>query len=397
MSIVLGVTGCIAGYKAAVILRLLQQAGFEVLPVMTRHAREFITPLTLEKLSGHQVVTDLFESHSTSIEHIALARKSDLLLVAPATANVLGKFAHGIADDFLTALYLSTLTPVVVAPAMNVEMWHHPATQDNVRILRERGVIIVEPEAGYLACGEAGEGRLAEPEVVVQAVLDALRPRKSLLGKKVLITAGPTIEDIDPVRFLSNRSSGKMGYALANEANQRGAQVVLISGPSHLEPPQGVETVQVRSAAQMAQVVFERFDWAEVVIMAAAVSDFTPAEPSRKKTKKEDAPSRLPLQPTVDVLGELGKRKRHQFLVGFAAESDRLTEQARRKMKEKNVDLMVANDISREGQGFQADLNQVVVLHPDGGQEELPLLPKAQVARGIWDRVEARLARVPQF
>jgi len=283
VKVTLGVTGCIGAYKSAVVLRLLQKEGFEVLPVMTRAAQQFITPLTLEKLSGHKVVSDLFSDHTVQIEHIALARQSDMLVVAPATANILAKFAQGIADDFLSTLYLSTTTPVIIAPAMNVEMWHHPATQENLETLRQRGTVIVEPGSGYLACGEEGEGRLAEPERILEAVLNTFTRKKSLLKKRVLITAGPTIEALDPVRFISNRSSGKMGYALAREAHLRGAQVVLISGPTHLEPPEGVKLVGVRSASEMAKAVFHHFPDSDVVVMAAAVSDFTPAGVSSEK------------------------------------------------------------------------------------------------------------------
>lgn len=393
MKVILGVTGCIGAYKAAAVLRLLQKAGLEVVPVMTRHAQEFITPLTLQKLSGNEVITGLFGECSPSIEHIAVARKCDCLLVAPATANILGKFAHGIADDFLSTLYLSILTPVILAPAMNVEMWHHPATQENVRILRQRGATLVEPAAGYLACGERGEGRLAEPEEIVQVVLDTLQPSKTLRGKQVLITAGPTIEDIDPVRFISNRSSGKTGYSLAREAEQRGARVVLVSGPTFLEPPQGVDVVQVRSAAEMADSVFARFSEADIVIMAAAVSDFTPLKPLGRKAKKEEVEKALPIQKTTDILKELGRKRKHQFLVGFAAESHGLRENARRKMRDKQLDLIVANDISRKEQGFQADVNQILVIDPEGKEQEFPVLPKAQVARVIWDRIEERLAQ----
>ena len=392
MKVILGVTGCIGAYKAAVILRLLQKVGFEVLPVMTRHAQEFITPLTLQKLSGNRVVTGLFGEQSESIEHIALARKSVCLLVAPATANILAKFARGIADDFLSTLYLSTLTPVVVAPAMNVEMWHHPATRENVRILRERGVTVVEPCAGYLACGEEGEGRLAEPEEVVQAVLDALQPVRTLRGLRVLVTAGPTIEDIDPVRFVANRSSGKMGYALAREAQQRGAQVVLVSGPTSLDPPEDVDCVMVRSASQMAKAVFARFAEVDAVIMAAAVSDFSPLKYREKKIKKKAEEKYLRLEKTIDILTELGRTRSRQFLVGFAAESGELRENARKKLLEKKLDLIVANDISHQGCGFEADVNQVVVIGADGKEKASPRLPKAEVARLIWDQIEERLA-----
>ncbi len=392
MTVILGVTGCIGAYKSAVILRLLQKTGLEVLPVMTRHAKEFIGPLTLEKLSGNKVISDLFNDQSARIEHIALARQSDLLLVAPATANILGKFAHGIGDDFLSTLYLSTVTPVVVAPAMNVEMWRHAATQENLKILRGRGVVIVEPDSGYLACGEEGEGRLAEAERIVEVVLDTLRHEKSLLGKRVLVTAGPTIEDIDPVRFISNRSSGKMGYAVACEAYSRGAQVALISGPSQLEAPAGVNLVRVRSASEMAHAVFDRADDVDVIVMAAAVSDFAPTQASLQKIKKREAELAIPLKRTVDILGALGEKENRPFLVGFAAESSELHGAVRKKLQEKGLDLIVGNDISGESGGFQSDLNQVILIDREGSMEELPLLPKTGVAQILWDRIEAKLA-----
>lgn len=392
MKIILGVTGCIGAYKSAVVLRLLQKEGFEILPVMTQSAQQFIAPLTLEKLSGHRVVSDLFSDHTVQIEHIHLARESHLLLVAPATANILAKFAQGIADDFLSTLYLSTVTPVIVAPAMNVEMWHHEATWKNMEILRDRGVVVVEPGSGYLACGEEGEGRLAEPEQILEAVLNTFKREKSLLGKRVLITAGPTIEDLDPVRFISNRSSGKMGYALAGEAQSRGAQVVLVSGPTQLEAPEGVDLVPVRSASEMARAVFQHCARSDVVVMAAAVCDFTPANVSSEKIKKKDAKPVIHLEKTADILREMGKQKEWQFVVGFAAESEALRENARRKLQEKGLDLIVGNDISRENQGFASDFNQVVVIDGEGKEEEFPSLPKTDVARILWDKIEVRYA-----
>ncbi len=392
MNVILGVTGCIGAYKSAVILRLLQKEGFEVFPVMTRSAQQFITPLTLEKLSGYKVVSDLFSDHTVEIEHIALTRKSDLLLVAPATANILGKFAQGIADDFLSTLYLSTTTPVVVAPAMNVEMWRHPAMEDNVRVLKERGIIFVEPGAGYLACGETGEGRLAEPEMILEAVLNTLSRDRSLLGKKVLVTAGPTVEDIDPVRFLSNRSSGKMGYAVASEAEQRGAKVVLVSGPTELEAPDRVDRVEVRSAVEMAEAVTRHFEDSHVVVMAAAVSDYAPATLASEKIKKGAMEPLIPLERTPDILAGLGEQKTDQFLVGFAAESERVRENALGKLRDKGLDLIVANDISREDRGFASDFNEAILLD-SSGEEALPKLPKSELAKILWDRIEMHLAR----
>jgi phosphopantothenoylcysteine decarboxylase/phosphopantothenate--cysteine ligase len=390
MNVVLGVTGCIGAYKAAIILRLLQKSGCDVYPVMTAHAQEFISVLTLEKLSGHSVVTGLFQDHDVSIEHISLARRADVVLVAPATANILAKFAHGMADDFLSTLYVSTTAPVVVAPAMNVEMWRHAATRENVKILESRGVRIVHPESGYLACGEVGEGRLADPESIVQAVLNQLRGEQTLRGRKVLVTAGPTVEDLDDVRFISNRSSGKMGYAIASEAEKRGAKVVLVSGPTHLEPPARVEFIPVRSAREMAAAVFERFPAMDAVIMAAAVSDYQPAETIEGKIKKDCQPLQLALVPTPDILKTLGEQKQAQILVGFAAESDNLREYALRKLKDKHLDLIVANNVSGPNAPFGSDFNRVTFLTSDG-EEELPALSKKEVAGRLWDRIESLL------
>ncbi len=391
MNVILGVTGCIGAYKAALVLRLLQKDGIQVFPVMTRSAREFLGPLTLEKLSGNPVVCDMFGPGSPEIQHIALARRSDLLLVAPATANILAKFAAGIADDFLSTLYLSTTTPVMVAPAMNVEMWHHPATRETLERLRRRGVFVIEPGEGYQACGEHGEGRLAEPEEIRQRVRQVLAGNRSLEGCRVIVTAGPTVEDIDPVRYVSNRSSGKMGYALAQEAVGRGASVCLISGPVSLPSPAGAEIVRVRSAADMARAVFDRFDASDIVIQAAAVADYRPVERLEHKRKKSAARWVLEMESTQDILKELGTRRSRQFLVGFAAETERLVENARDKLKSKSVDLIVANDVSRPGSGIEADENQVTLIDREGGTVDLPLLPKVEVARRIWDAIATRV------
>ena len=388
MRVILGVTGCIAAYKSAVVLRLLQEQGVDIFPVMTRSARHFLGELTLEKLSGHKVVTELFSSQSPDIEHIRLARSSDLLLVAPATANLVAKFANGIADDFLTTLYVSTTTPVVVAPAMNVEMWRHAATRENLRQLAERGVGIVEPESGYLACGEIGEGRLAEPEKIVGEVLDRLQVSSQLGGSRVLVTAGPTVEDIDPIRFLSNRSTGRMGYAIAEEARRRGARVTLVSGPTHLSPPWQCELVQVRSAGEMEHAVLDRFEGTDVTVMAAAVADFTPVRRYDHKMKKRDAPDTLQLQRTTDILSLLGTRKTDsQVLIGFAAETKELEPAGQAKLQRKNLDLIFVNDVSREEGGFASSHNQVLCLDRLGGQSRSDLLPKNEIARFVWDRV----------
>ena len=390
MKVTLGVTGCIAAYKSGLILRLLQQAGCEVFPVMTRAAEEFIGSLTLEKLSGNRVVQGMFDpSPRTDIEHISLARETDLLLVAPATANILAKFAQGICDDFLTTLYVSGSTPVIVAPGMNVEMWRHPATQRNLNELRGDGVEIIEPEAGYLACGEVGEGRLAEPARIVESVIQRLGRNRRLQGVRVLVSAGPTVEDLDPVRYLSNRSSGKMGYAIAAEASRRDARVTLVSGPVSLAIPHGVDFVPVRSAIEMETAIADRFDLQDIVVMAAAVCDFRPIGYSKEKMKKTVAGDSLELQRNPDILAGLGGRKKNQILVGFAAESEALEKHAAGKLRAKNLDLLVANDITRPDAGFDADTNQAVLLGPEGFRLATELISKAQLAALLWDQIES--------
>lgn len=406
--VALGVTGCIGAYKAAEILRGLQKEGAEVWVVMTRHAQEFIAPITFEALSGHKVITEMFARPKSDtalgdhveIEHIALAQAIDLLLVAPATANVLGKFSYGIADDFLTTLYLATPAPTLLAPAMNVEMWSHPAVQANVHTLKARGLHFVEPSAGYLACGMEGQGRLADVEPIVAAAMHLLSRRATLSGERILVTAGPTIEDIDPARFISNRSSGKMGYALAEEAAARGAQVTLISGPTRLDPPAGVEWVPVRSSEQMLTAVLTRVPSSTVLIKAAAVADFRPAQVQPRKIKKSDALTEIRLEPTTDILRAVGKIKQGQIVVGFAAETETLLENAQKKLAEKDLDLIVANDVSSPQSGFDVDTNEVTLLDRSGGIERLPLLAKREVAARILDRVEGmirqRKAPAPQ-
>lgn len=392
MKVILGVTGCIAAYKAAIILRRLQDAGAEVFPVMTRSACEFLGPKTLEALSGHPVVRELFPAQTPEIEHITLARRCDLLLVAPATANILAKFAAGIADDFLSTLYLSTTTPVVVAPAMNVEMWRHPATQGNLERIRERGVTVIAPAAGYQACGETGEGRLPEPEEIVAAVLNRLRKSQSLSGRRVLVTAGPTVEDIDAVRFLSNRSSGRMGFAVAEEAVRRGARVHLVAGPVSQPAPHGVELVRVRSAAEMATAALSLFPNVDVVVKAAAVADFRPVATLPGKLKKTGGPFLLELAPTEDILARMGREKTRQVLVGFAAEAGELTGYAAGKLREKRLDLVVANDITAADAGFDVTTNRVYLIDSAGRGEEWPLLSKREVAARLWDRIELILS-----
>ena len=396
MKVGLGVTGCIAAYKAAELLRLLQQHGLEAQVIMTRHAQEFVAPLTFAALSGQKVITEMFDGADRSpsnvesaVEHIAVAQSLDLLLVAPATANVLGKFAHGVADDFLSTLYLATKAPVVVAPAMNCEMWDHPAVRDNVATLRDRGVHVVEPDSGYLACGMIGQGRLAENERILETVLKVLGIQSEYTGETVLVTAGPTQEDIDPVRFISNRSSGKMGYALAEAAIGRGARVILVSGPTTLTPPQGVEFISVRTAEEMSKAVKARVPEATIIIKAAAVADFRPAHPSSSKIKKESFPRSIEIEPTEDILASLGQTRQGKVLVGFAAETGLAAEAAKRKLHAKHLDLLVANDVSEPGSGFDVDTNHVHLFFADGTVEDVPLARKSEVARRILDVVVA--------
>src|SRR5580658_1943225 len=395
MKLALGVTGGVAAYKAAELVRRLQNEKLDVQVVMTRAAQEFITPLTFAALTGQKVITDIFSAAGSApanvesaIEHIAVAQRIDLLLVAPATADILGKFTHGIAEDFLSTLYLATKAPVVVAPAMNVNMWDHPATQGNLVTLRERGVHVVDPDEGYLACGMVGSGRLAATETIAKKVCEVLGLRYDLAGQTILVTAGPTCEDIDPVRFLTNRSSGKMGYALAEAANRRGAHVILVSGPTDLKIPDGVDWVPVRAAEEMHQAVRERTANANVVIMAAAISDYRPAAQYDQKLKRNEGRLTLGLEPTPDILAELGREKQPgRVLVGFAAETSAVAENARGKLARKGADMVVANDVTQEGAGFDADTNIVTIYSRDGREMSLPKMSKLEVANRILDRV----------
>ena len=394
MRITLGVTGGVAAYKAAELVRRLQQEGDSVQVVMTRSAREFVTPLTFAALSGQKVITGLFSDSSggepnleSAIEHIAVAQRTDLLLVAPATADIIAKFARGVADDFLTTLYLASTAPVVVAPAMNVNMWNHAATRQNVEILRARGVKIVEPDEGYLACGMTGPGRLAGLEEILAAVHEVSKAQRDLEGETILVSAGPTCEDLDPVRFISNRSSGKMGYAVAEAAAKRGAKVILVSGPVNLETPAGVERVNVRTAEEMRHAIVQRFADASIAILAAAVADYRPAQPRAEKIKKGSAPLAVSLEPTTDILAEVAKNKGSRIVVGFAAETDHVAENARKKLASKNADLIVANDVTAEGAGFDHDTNVVTLFSRDGRDLALPKMPKSEVAQRILDEV----------
>lgn len=393
MRVLLGVTGGIAAYKAAELARRLMERGFTVQVVMTRSAQEFVRPLTFAALTAQKVITDLFESGSaedtlaSSIEHIRAGQDADVLVVAPATADTLAKLAHGIADDFLTTCYLAFTGPVVLAPAMNVNMWQHPATVQNMETLRRRGHLIVEPEEGELACGMVGPGRLADPERIAEAVDAAVHPRRDLEGETVLITAGPTQEPIDPVRYISNRSSGKMGYALAEAAAARGARVILVSGPVHLPKPRNVEVVRVRTAGEMYRAVMERVPESTIIIKSAAVADYHVANVPRQKIKKTAARVSLELDPTPDILAEVGRIKDDRILIGFAAETQNLVEEARRKLTSKNCDMVVANLVSEEGIGFESDQNEVTLVLRGGQTIPVGRAAKREIADRILDQV----------
>jgi phosphopantothenoylcysteine decarboxylase / phosphopantothenate---cysteine ligase len=391
MKVALGVTGGIAAYKAAELVRLLQDRGVRVQVVMTRAAQEFVRPLTFAALSGEKVITDLFGAGAeepnidSAVEHIAVAQAIDALVVAPATADVIAKFAHGEANDFLTTLFLATTAPVVVAPAMNVNMWDNAATQANIQALKVRGVTVVEPDSGYLACGMVGAGRLAANETIVLAVLKALKAEQDLVGETVLVTAGPTREPIDPVRYIGNRSSGKMGYALAEAALRRGAKVILISGPTALTPPSSAEVLQVQTAQQMRDAVMTQFERATIVIKAAAVADFTVRSVADEKIKRK-GPMALALEPTVDILAEIGAKKANRIVVGFAAETNDVLDNARKKLESKSLDAIVLNDVSQPGIGFDSERNAVTIL-THAGSEAVPETSKWEVAHRVLDAV----------
>ena len=391
--VVLGVTGGIAAYKAAEFVRLLVKEEVDVHVVMTENAQEFITPLTFQTLSGNPVVTDPFALlEDAEIGHIALADLAELVVILPATANIIGKIANGIADDFLSTMVMATKAPVLLIPSMNVNMWENKALQKNIQTLIGIGYYLMEPGEGELACHWYGKGRLPELNEVVEKMEDLLSP-KDLKGEQILITGGPTQEPIDPVRFITNRSSGKMGVALAKMARRRGAEVILITGPGSLPPPRrDIQWVPVRSAEEMREAVFAHLEGSSVVIKSAAVSDYRPKAASEKKIKKEGSEYILALERTKDILEELGKKKGKRILVGFAAETEDLMANAKKKLLEKNLDLIVANDVSKPGAGFGVDTNQVKVLYPSGQVKDLPLMTKEEVAQFILDDV-ARLLK----
>jgi len=386
-TIVLGVSGGIAVYKAVEVLRLLTKAGADVHVVMTKNAQEFVTPLTFQTLSGNPVNTELFNLYQEQeIGHISLADRADLFVLAPATANLIGKIAQGLADDLLTTSVMATKAPVLIVPAMNTNMYENPIYQNNEKYLTQQGYHVLEPASGYLACGWEGKGKLPDPEDIYAAALSVLTP-DDLYGCRILITAGPTREEIDPVRYISNYSSGKMGYAIAEAAQQRGARVVLVSGPTNLRVPVGVQCVPVCSAAEMRAAVLDHYAEADIVIKAAAVADYCVAERAHQKMKKQDDDLTLKLKKNPDILAELGEKKGDHILVGFAAETERLLAHAAEKLQKKNLDLIVANDVTRPGAGFDADTNIVRLLHADGKVEELELMSKYKVAKQLLNRL----------
>ena len=386
--IILGITGGIAAYKACDIIRRLKKLGAQVIVVMTENAKKFITPLTLETLSENEVVTEMFPKRRfVGVRHVDLAGWADLILIAPATANIVGKIRSGIADDILTTIVISSKAPVLIAPAMNVNMYENPIFQENLSYLEKLGYKFVEPEVGELASGIVAKGRLAEPETIVDEAVRLLTKEKDLEGKTIIVTASRTEEPLDPIRYLSNRSSGKMGYAIAEEAHERGAKVTLISGPSNLPPPLGLNFIQVKTAKEMLSAVRSAFRKTDALIMAAAVSDFLPSVISKDKIKKGEEEILLKLKPTVDILREMGKRKREKILVGFSLETEDEIENAKKKMAEKKLDLILVNNPNVPGAGFETDTNQVTLIDKRGRTERLPLLSKKEVASKILDKV----------
>lgn len=387
-TVVLGVTGGISAYKAIEIVSRLKKSGINVHVIMTKSATEFVTPLTFRELSGNPVVTDMWsEPKKWNIEHIALANCADIFLIAPATANIIGKIANGIADDMLTTTVMATKAPIILAPAMNSNMYANPIVQKNINTLLAHGYICIDPDSGMLACGIEGPGRLPEPQRIVDKVLELLYPQKLLSGKKILITAGGTREPLDPVRYIGNRSSGKMGYALAKSALRQGADVTLVSGPTELSPPPGIKVILIETAEEMRQAVLNNYQQSDIIIKAAAVADYRPQKSCAQKIKKTDNQMELILEKNPDILLELGKLKKHQLLIGFAAETQDLIANAREKLAKKNLDMIVANDVTLSGAGFNADTNIVKILYRNGDAEELPLMSKDALADTIWNKI----------
>jgi len=391
--IIVGVTGGIAAYKTGEIVRRLKKLGAHVIVIMTQNAQKFITPLTMETLSENEVVTEMFpEKRMVGVRHVNLANWADLILIAPATANIIGKIKAGIADDILTTVVISTKSTVLISPAMNINMYENRIFQENMEYLKKIGYLFIEPETGALACG-TGKGRLPEPVVIVGEVVKILTGEKDLEGKSILVTAGRTEEPLDPVRYISNRSSGKMGYAIAEAARKRGARITLISGPSNLTAPGEVNFIPVKTALEMFKAIKAQFGKTDALIMTAAVSDFVPSVVSKDKIKRTDEEVLLKLKPSVDILKELGKRKKKQILVGFSLETKDEIENSKRKLKEKNLDLIVVNNPNVTGAGFEVDTNQVSIIDKRGKVEKLPLLSKKEVAEKVLDKVSGLLKR----
>lgn len=395
-TVVIGVSGGIAVYKACDIVSRLKKLNATVHVIMTKSATEFVTPLTFQSLSQNYVVNDMFEEPKTwDVEHISLAKKADVFLIAPATANVIGKIANGICDDMLTTTVMATTGKVLIAPAMNTNMYKNPILQRNINTLKELGYKFVDPESGRLACGDVGEGKLAQPEVIVDAVVNLLTDKeKDLQGKKIMITAGPTVESIDPVRYITNRSTGKMGYAIAKEAADRGAEVTLVSGPTNIAPPSNIKKlIKTQSAEDMYNAIIENFDDNQVIIKSAAVADYKPKTYSNKKIKKNDDDLIIKLDRNKDIAYELGKIKKDKILVGFAAETNDLIENAKGKVQKKNLDFIVANDLTEEGAGFGTDTNIVKIIDREGNINKYPQMKKGEVANVILDKVKSLLKK----
>lgn len=392
--IIVGVTGGIAAYKAAELVSALAKQGADVHVIMTKAAQQFITPLTLQTLSKNSVVTDMFDlPEHPEVKHISLADKADMFLVVPATANIIGKIAAGIADDMLTTTIMATKAPVLLAPAMNVHMYENPIVQENINYLTKQGYNFIEPGQGILACGYEGQGRLPEISEIIDKVKQILIPTTPLTGKKVIITAGPTREAIDPIRFITNHSTGKMGYALARVARQKGAEVILISGPCNLPIPPGVEFIAIESAEDMFKAVEKYFKKADIIIKSAAVADYRPRVPASQKIKKDQDELVMQLERTTDILETIGRKKGKKILIGFAAETNDLVKHAKKKIVAKNLDFIVANDVTKSGAGFGVDTNIVNIIYPDGQVEPLPKMSKAEVANVILQRIAERIGQ----
>lgn len=389
--ILLGVTGSIAAYKIANLASMLVKLNADVHVIMTKNAEQFISPITFETLTGNKVIDDTFERNSGyHVAHIAMAAEADVVMIAPASANVIAKLAHGIADDMLTSTMLACTAPILVSPAMNTHMYENPVTQENMEKLKSLGYKLIEPSSGYLACGDTGKGKMPEPEVLCECILQEIACEKDMVGKKVLITAGPTRESLDPVRFLTNHSTGKMGYALAENAARRGAEVTLVSGPTQLKKPRFVKVVDVITAEEMFRGVEKEFDGQDIVVMSAAVADYRPATVSDQKIKKADGEMSIPLERTTDILGTLTPRKKQQFICGFSMETEHMLENSRGKLERKNLDMIVANNLKVAGAGFGTDTNIVTVITKESS-EELPIMKKEEVAGAIFDRILNRI------